>query len=121
MAAMALEAPGNEPPPAQMTRAWKAGFEARMALASVITNMAKVGPSRVNAWVCLGSRSGFDCESQAVVSLDLGKQVHYLDQGAYILEGKHNALEGDVHAVHPHHVMGMGCFPITTPLGIVMD
>jgi len=45
MAAMALEAPGNEPPPAQMTRAWKAGFEARMALASVITNMAKANPA----------------------------------------------------------------------------
>jgi len=33
---------GMEPPPAQVTHAWKAGFEARMALSSVITNMAKV-------------------------------------------------------------------------------
>jgi len=44
MGSMALDAPGSEPPPAHMTHAWKAGFEARMALASVVTNVAKVGP-----------------------------------------------------------------------------
>ena len=42
MAALALDAPGSEPPPAHMTHTWKAGFEARMALTSVITNMSKV-------------------------------------------------------------------------------
>ncbi|KAG2429155.1 hypothetical protein HYH02_014190 [Chlamydomonas schloesseri] len=45
MALLPLEAPGQLPPPARQTPEWRAGFEARLAMANVLLGLARAAPS----------------------------------------------------------------------------
>lgn len=58
----------------QVTHAWKAGFEARMALASVITNMAKVRGC-VYVFVCVFRISVCAVPEARMASVQVNKGV----------------------------------------------
>ncbi|KAG2446348.1 hypothetical protein HXX76_000935 [Chlamydomonas incerta] len=45
MALLPLEAPGQLPPPARQSPEWRAGFEARLAMANVLLGLARAAPS----------------------------------------------------------------------------